>query len=59
MQKSQSYLFKTGQNFAVGKTLVCSAHVWRTATATATIFPEKNNELGSHFSQIRFKEMVV
>ena len=57
MQKSQSYLFKTGQNFAVGKTLVCSAHVWR--TATATVFPEKNNELGSHFSQIRFKEMVV
>ena len=33
-QKRQDYLFKTGQNFAVVKTLVSSANVWRTATAT-------------------------
>ena len=32
-QKSQGYLFKTGPNFAVVKTLVWSAYVWRSATA--------------------------
>ena len=31
--KSQGYLFKTGQNFVVGKTLVWSTYAWRTATA--------------------------
>ena len=28
-QKSQGYLFKTGQNSAVGKMLVWSAYIWR------------------------------
>ena len=33
-QKSQNYLFQTGQNFAAHKTLVWSIYVWRTTTAT-------------------------
>ena len=41
VQKSQSYLFQTGENFAAHKTLVWSTCVWRTATATN--FLEKSN----------------
>ena len=33
-EKSHGHLFKTGQNFGVGKTLVWLAYLWRTATAT-------------------------
>ena len=33
-QKSHGYLFKTEQNFAVGKTLGWSAYLWTTATST-------------------------
>ena len=33
-QKSQGYLFTTGQNVAARKTLVWSAYVWRIITAT-------------------------
>ena len=53
-QKSQSYLFQTGQNFAAHKTLVWSTYVLR--TATATIFLKKSNiwAIGSHLNQIRF-----
>ena len=34
LKSQKGYLFKTGQNFAVGKTRVWSAHVWPTAAAT-------------------------
>ena len=53
-QKSQGYLFKTGQNFAVVKTLVWSAYVRRTTTATFFLKKRVIYELGSHFNQIRF-----
>ena len=33
-RKIQYYLFKTGKNFVDVKTLVWSAYVWRTTTAT-------------------------
>ena len=52
-QKIQGYLFKTKQNFVIGKTLVWSGYVCTTATAT---FLNRRviYELGSHFSQIYF-----
>ena len=34
VEKRQSYLFQTGQNFAAYKTLVCSTYGWRTAALT-------------------------
>ena len=40
-EKSQSYLFQTGQNFAAHKMLVWSTYVWR--TATASFFLKKSN----------------
>ena len=59
-------MLKTGQNFAVGKTLVWSVYVWRTGQymyggpLLLCFFLKKViNELGSHFSQICFKEMKV
>ena len=48
--KSQGYLFKTGQNFVVGKTLVWSANVWRTATATFFLKKRVIYEPSSHFN---------
>ena len=40
-QKSQGYLYKTGQNFVAGKTLVWLAYVGR--TATAKFFQKRSN----------------
>ena len=40
-QKSQSYLFQTGQKSPAHKTIVWSAYVWRTATA-AISFKKKS-----------------
>ena len=39
--KKIGYLLKTGQNFAVGRTLVWSAYVWR--IAASTFFKKKSN----------------
>ena len=39
-KKGHGYLFKTGQNFAVGKMLNWSAYVWTTAIATFFLIKE-------------------
>ena len=53
-EKSQSYLFQTGQKFAAHKSLVWSTNVWETDTATTFFKKRIIYELGSHLNQIRF-----